>query len=245
MRTPSTICRLAIASAMAIVATLSFAATNDSTPSVDSTPLAQDDFTSTLAADLTAHFSLDGELQMELGHAWSPPNRMARAWRVQIMDYPTLPSSSMLIRYRIVADGAVAADTTVMLRACLWRDVWVVHQPPGIGSVFDRSILEVRRVDTFRERDVVPSSVGDSTFIFLRSVQAGHFLTWHDIGRRPLVRKGDLVDVTANEGALSLSMKALAMQNGAQGEAVTVRNLDSRKEFTAVVVDENHVQIRF
>ena len=59
------------------------------------------------------------------------------------------------------------------------------------------------------------------------------------------MRKGDLVDVTASEGALSISMKALAMQNGAQGEAVTVRNLDSRKDFTAIVVDENHVQIRF
>jgi flagella basal body P-ring formation protein FlgA len=40
-------------------------------------------------------------------------------------------------------------------------------------------------------------------------------------------------------------MKALAKQNGAQGEAVTMMNLESRKDFTAIVVDENHVQIRF
>ncbi len=230
---------------MAIVATLSFAATNDSTPSVDSTPLAQDDFTSALSGDLTAHFNLEGQLQIELLHAWSPPNQVARTWHVQVMDYPALPSASMLVRFRITADGVTAADSTTMLHASLWRDVWVVRQPLGIGSVFDRAMLEVRRVDTLRERDVVPSSVGDSSFVFLRSVTAGHFLTWHDIGRRPLVRKGDLVDVTASEGALSLTMKALAMQNGAQGEAVTVRNLDSRRDFTAIVVDENHVQIRF
>jgi len=139
----------------------------------------------------------------------------------------------------------VVSESLVTVHAELWRDVWVVRQPLNTGSTFDRTMLESRRVDAFRERDVVPSSVGDASFVFLRGVQTGHFLTWHDIGRRPLVRKGDLVDVTASEGALSISMKALAMQNGAQGEAVTVRNLDSRKDFTAIVVDENHVQIRF
>jgi flagella basal body P-ring formation protein FlgA len=40
-------------------------------------------------------------------------------------------------------------------------------------------------------------------------------------------------------------MKGLAMQNGAQGEAVTIRNPDSRRDFTAIVVNENHVQVRF
>jgi flagellar basal body P-ring formation protein FlgA len=35
------------------------------------------------------------------------------------------------------------------------------------------------------------------------------------------------------------------MQNGAQGEAVTVRNLEPRKDFTAFVIDENRVQVRF
>jgi flagella basal body P-ring formation protein FlgA len=40
-------------------------------------------------------------------------------------------------------------------------------------------------------------------------------------------------------------MKALALESGAMGETVTVRNTESRKEFTAVVTDENHVQIQF
>jgi len=40
-------------------------------------------------------------------------------------------------------------------------------------------------------------------------------------------------------------MKAVALQSGAQGEAVTLRNLESHKDFTAFVVDENRVQVRF
>jgi flagella basal body P-ring formation protein FlgA len=40
-------------------------------------------------------------------------------------------------------------------------------------------------------------------------------------------------------------MKALAMENGAQGDVVTVRNPESRKDFAAQVIDENRVQVRF
>ena len=65
------------------------------------------------------------------------------------------------------------------------------------------------------------------------------------LARRPLVRKGDLVEVTVSEGRLSLTMKALAMENGAQGDVVTVRNTESRKDFVAVVTHENQVRVRF
>jgi flagella basal body P-ring formation protein FlgA len=70
-------------------------------------------------------------------------------------------------------------------------------------------------------------------------------LTWRDITRRPLVKKGDVVEVSANSGQLLVTMKALAMESGAQGDTVTVRNPISLKNFAAVVVDENRVQVRF
>jgi flagella basal body P-ring formation protein FlgA len=76
-------------------------------------------------------------------------------------------------------------------------------------------------------------------------VNAGRVLTWRDITRRPLVRKGDVVEVSAGDGQLLITMKALAMENGAQGDTVTVRNPVSRKDFAAMVVDENRVQVRF
>jgi flagella basal body P-ring formation protein FlgA len=151
----------------------------------------------------------------------------------------------MLVRCRVLADAQLVADTSLVLRASLWRDVWVSRTPLTSGTVFDPSQLEPRRVDLFRERDVVPAAVGDRTYIFARSLPAGRLLTWHDIARRPLVKKGDLVEVSASEGRLLVTMKALAMENGAQGDTVTVRNPESQRNFAAVVVDENRVQVRF
>ena len=87
--------------------------------------------------------------------------------------------------------------------------------------------------------------MGDRSFIFARAVPAGRMLTWRDIARRPLVRKGEVVEVAAVEGPLMVTMKAVAMENGAQGDTVTVRNAESRKDFSAMVVSENRVQVRF
>lgn len=208
-------------------------------------PLAQDEFVATLARHLHAHFNLEGELTLELLRPWNPPALVARDWQVQITDFPQVPASNMLLRCRVLADGAAAGDYTVTLRAALWRDAWSSRQPLSNGSVFDPSQLEVRRVDLFRDRDALPAAVGDGSFIFARSVSAGRLLTWRDIARRPLVRKGEIVEVTATDGQLAVTMKGVVMQNGAQGEVVTVRNPDSKKDFSAFVIDENRVQVRF
>ena len=208
-------------------------------------PLARDQFIAQLASDLGNHFKLEGELQLELLRTWSPPVRLAETWSIEMLEYPSIPASSMLIRCRVLADGVVSGESTLVLRAALFRDVWVSKQPLMAGATFDPSVLETRRVDLFRERDALPALIGDRSYSVARSVNAGRVLTWRDITRRPLVRKGNLVEVSAGDGQLLITMKALAMENGAQGDTVTVRNPDSRKDFAAMVIDENRVQVRF
>jgi flagella basal body P-ring formation protein FlgA len=151
----------------------------------------------------------------------------------------------MLVRGRLIADGEPAGEFSLVCRASHYREVWVTRQPLEVGAVFDPTTLDSRRVDVFREREVVPTVSGDRSYIFTRAISGGRLLTWHDLARRPLVRKGQLVEVSAVDGLLSITMKALALENGAQGDLVTVRNPESRKDFSAVVIDENHVQVHF
>lgn len=209
------------------------------------TPLTREILLSTLSQSLAAHFNLEGDLQVELIRAWSPPERLAAVWSISVLDYPSVAGSSMMLRCRVLADGASVVETTFVVKAQLWRDAWVTRQPLTIGGAFDASMLEARRVDLFRDRDALPAAVGDRSYVFARAVTAGRLLTWRDVTRRPLVRKGDLVEVSAVDGMLAVTMKAVAMQNGAQGDTVTVRNPESRKDFSALVVDENRVQVRF
>jgi flagellar basal body P-ring formation protein FlgA len=209
------------------------------------TPLTSAAVIEALRADLSSHFNLEGDFQLDLLRPWVPPAVVAADWRVIVNEYPSLAGSAMLVRCTLLADGASAGDVTLTLRASLWRDAWVARQPLVNGSTFDAAALETRRVDAFRDRDALPASVGDQTFVIARAVNTGRIVTWRDIARRPLVRKGDLVEVSAADGLLSVTIKALALQNGAAGEAVTLRNIESRKDFTAFVTDENRAQVRF
>ena len=208
-------------------------------------PLTRDALLASLAHDLTAHFNLEGDLDLELLRSWTPPAQVAANWSVNVVEYPSLAGSSMIVRCRVMADGALVAEPTLIVRATLWRDAWVARSPLTINGTFDPAVLETRRVDLFRERDALPAAVGDHSYIFTRGVSAGRLLTWRDISRRPLVKKGEMVEVSAVEGPLVVTMKALAMENGAQGDTVTVRNPDSQKNFAALVIDENRVQVRF
>jgi flagella basal body P-ring formation protein FlgA len=40
-------------------------------------------------------------------------------------------------------------------------------------------------------------------------------------------------------------MKGISLGNGGAGEMVSVRNIDSRKEFSAKVINVNTVQVKF
>ena len=223
----------------------SSAQTSQASEAATSAPFTREQLLTSLTRAIESHFNLEGELQLELIRTWTPPARGAAAWDLQVLEYPSVPSASMMVRCRVLGDAIAVIETTFVVRAQLWRDAWTTRQPLAIGAAFDPSLLEARRIDALRERDALPASVGDRAFVFARAVPAGRMLTWRDIARRPLVKKGDVVEVSAVDGPLVVTMKALAMENGAQGETVTVRNPESRKDFAALVVDVNRVQVRF
>lgn len=208
-------------------------------------PLSREQFLRDLTQGLATHFNLEGDLQLELPRGWMPPSQLAAQWRLELTEYPSSASSAMMVRCCLYGDGQSVAVSSLVLRATHNQEVWVARQPITAGSSFDSRGLDVRRVDMFRERDCLPASVGDKNFLYTRSIPAGRLLSWRDLARRPLVRKGDLVDVSAGEGQLLVTLKALALENGAQGDVVSLRNPESRKDFVAVVTHENHVQVRF
>jgi flagella basal body P-ring formation protein FlgA len=200
---------------------------------------------SALASDLSAHFRVDGDLQLELVRPWVAPDHAAAAWDVVIGEYPSALAPTLIVRCRILADGVAVFEDSVLLRASLWRDSWFTRQPVTAGSSFDPASLQPCRVDCLRDRDALPVSAGNRSFMFACDVGPDRMITWRDIVRRPLVRKGEVVEVVAADGPLVVTLKALALQNGGEGDLVTVRNLESLKDISGLVVAENRVRIEF
>jgi flagella basal body P-ring formation protein FlgA len=199
---------------------------------------------SALAHSLQGRFALVGDLQLDFANPWTAPTRLAKVWRIAIVEYPSSASASMVVRFRVIADSTAVEEDTVVLRASLWSDAWFAREPLASGAALDTALIEPRRIDSFRMRDAIPVGTPDTEFVLSRSIQAGAVLTWNDVGRRPLVKKGDVVEVCATEGLLRVTLKGLALQNGALGDTVTVRNPESLKIIPALVVGENRVEVR-
>ncbi len=214
-------------------------------PAFGGSPFTSAQLLAAVRGDLASHFRLEGDFQVELAHPWTPPARSASSWQVVVTEYPAMPMATLYVHCQVLADGDTVDDTTLALRAALWRDAWFSRQPLAAGGVFDPSVLEARRVDILRERDALPAAVGDRSFIFVRQVPADRMLTWQDLARRPMVRKGELVDAVASEGGLLVTLKAQALENGVLGDLITVRNVESRKDIAALVVAEDRVAVRF
>lgn len=193
-----------------------------------------------LARDLAAHFQTDGSLQIELIGTWTPPADAPSDASLVVMDYPARLSSTMGLRCRLGAESF-----NVLVRASVWRDAWTTRTPLPNGSPLDPAVLGVRRVDTLVDRDAVPASTDLHTLIAVRQVPAESVLAWFDVAPRPLVRKGELVDVVAQDGALTVTLKAVALQTGGQGDLVAVRNPESLREVSGRVVGPDCIEVAF
>ena len=201
-------------------------------------------FIADLTRQLSEHYKANGELRIELLRAWATPSDASGPITVDLLEAPAVMNSNMLVRVHFQSGEKSLGDTSLLIRAQLIREVWVARNPIARSETFDPSQLDTREIDALRERDTVSISDGSADLTFNRPVQAGAVLTWRDVSRRALVRKGDVIDVSAVDGTLSINMKALAMENGAAGETVRVRNLDSKKEFTALVTGQARAQVR-
>lgn len=210
-------------------------------PATVATPSADQSWLAPVAAYLSEHYRTEGEWTLDLVRPFSPPSDAI----VEVAEMPPAPASQMMLRLRIHDLEGRTSDVTVFVRVQIWRDAWIAREPLPRGGAVESHLVEMRRVDALRQRDLIPADAPLEELMVSRGLPAGRFVTWRDVVRRPLVRRGQMIDVAAVDGPLAVNMKALALQDGAAGELVRVRNVESRREFAALVTASGQAQVQF
>lgn len=247
------LCANAFAQLDKILAPVNLAAVVPSAPLDEKAPakrqphlLTPDEVLPQLEKQVSERFSLEGELKLETSAPWGRI-LVPADYDLTIVDYPGGGvSSAFVVRCKLTANGKSLGDFQIPLRAQLWREVWVADGRLDRGQTIDRSLVTAQKIDVLRERDtLLPADVDPTTFDVAQSVAPGRPLTRHDVSERPIIHKGDVVEVVAHQGTFAIRMKALALENGIGRELIKMRNLESRKDFTAEVINENQVEIHF
>lgn len=211
---------------------------------VASAAFTQDTLLTELNRQIYERFQLRGELKLDVVRPFAAL-AVDSPVEVTMLQCPPRLASSLLLQVRLQKDGRVLGDYSINLKAQLFRDVWASRMPIERGSSFDPAQLDAQRVDVLQQREIVPVDGIEGDLTYVTSVSANRLLTWRDLARRSLIRKGQIVDVTAVDGTLMITTKALAMENGAAGDTVRLRNIESKKDFSALVVAEARAQVRF
>lgn len=214
-------------------------------PLVATVPVTPEQFLPQLAAQLSTHFRLDGELQLDLLRNWTAPATPAAGWEMTIVAPPSSLAPQMIVRVRLVSAQRNLGEWNLPLRARLWAEAFVARQPIARGQILDTALFDLRRVDFIHDKEAVPAAASLESLSVARGLGVGAILSWRDVARRSLVLRGSRVEVLAGSGALTITMKGLAMQNGALGETIVVRNPESRRDFSAVVTAENQARVTF
>lgn len=166
---------------------------------------------------------------------------------IELVDAPSrLNAGTMLLRYRLVERDGSSRLHILSFRAEVLADVWFAQRRVAAGELLADLELTTREVDLLREPKAVPADPALlGRYEVARALSEARPITWTDITPRALVRKGQIVEVVAMQGNLRISMKGQAVRSGALGETVTVRNLESKRDFSAEVIDENKVRVHF
>lgn len=207
--------------------------------------LTREQVTEVLIKAVAAQFSTEGDLEIEVLSSLPRASVSSEPWTVEVTGFPSALTTVSQVRVRCSSGTQVFSDFPINVRVQNWREVWVARDAVEREASFDPALLDTRRVDVIKERNVVPVAAVTTPMTFRTQVAAGKLLTWRDIERRALVRKGEVVEVVASDGQLTVKMKALAMQSGSAGEMIVVRNMQSKRDITAQVVAENLAHVRF
>ncbi len=208
-------------------------------------PIPSEQVLPVLASQLAAHFGTTGDLELALLRQWAPPPVASPNWKLTMVAPPSTLAPQMIVRVRLAVDERTVGEWNLPVQARLWNDALVALQPVARGQTLNLSPFGLRRTDFIREKDAVPADTALDGLAVTRPLAAGTVLSWRDIGRRALVQRGSRIEVVAGQGALTVTMKGVAMQSGALGETITVRNPESRRDFSAVVTAENCARVSF
>ncbi len=146
----------------------------------------------------------------------------------------------------VSVDGAPVKRVRMSGRVEVFKEVFCLASSLRRGHVLTASdLVTVKRpLSTLRGKAVLrlDRAVG---MALRRSASAGRVVT-EDLLRPPIiVRRGDRVTIVARSPWIEVKAPGEARQNGARGDTIRVKNLMSKREITAEVVDHSTVTVPF
>ncbi len=216
-------------------------------PRAQSVPVLQSEVLAALSDALVARYAPEGTLKIDAATPWRGATAPDSGWTLELTRLPPQGlSPRMIISFRLKAGERTLGDYTMQITCALMREVFSVTRRIERGQILSTNDVTTTVTDVLPATvNAISSSVAIGEYRTKTSIAAGDLLSWRDVELKPLVRKGQVVEAVASEGALRVTVKAVALEDGREGDIVSVRNLSTSKDIQARILDDRTVQVYF
>lgn len=186
-----------------------------------------------------------GELELRLLRPWSPISLPTDQFEMKILDMPTAGvSSQFIVRFELRSPATNFGTYQAVLQAKVWRQVPVAARPLPRGHILAAEDYELDRRDVLMIRsDTAEDLLPGVEYLVKEPVNAKAPLLARALKPKPVVRRGQVLEASASNGALQISVKVEVLEDGIPGQIIRLRNFTSRREFRGVVENENRIVV--
>jgi len=112
------------------------------------------------------------------------------------------------------------------------------------GIVISSADIEYQKMPKHRLRvDTILNEEEIAGKVLKRSMRAGREIRKRDIERKQLVARNNTVNMMFKNEFITLSAVGVALEDGAEGDTIRVRNVDSKKTVQAIITDSGVVSV--
>ncbi len=209
-------------------------------------PLAESELAEMLTATLQREQARDkGELEVRFSRPWVTVNVPDEPLTLRVIDLPLAGiTPNFVIRFELRTPYEVAGVWQAALQVRLWRDVWVARSAQPRGRPLRDADLGTERRDLLQLREAMTNlDLTDPALELAESLMPGAPVLTRSVRVRPIVQRGKVLDAVVQEGALLITVKVEAMEDGMRGQTIRVRNTKSKREFHGKVENEQTVDV--
>ena len=208
--------------------------------------LEETEFKALLTARLQSETVRDkGELELRFNRPWNPVMVPDEPLALRILDIPASGvSANFFVRLELLAGDELVGKSQLALQARVWREVPVAQAPLKRGQGLRDAEVALERRDVLLVREALAAAaLADGSLELNENIQTGQPLLTRSVRVRPVVLRGHVVDGLVRDGAMSISLKVEALEDGLPGQTVRVRNPKTKREFSGKVQNEQTIII--
>ncbi len=124
-----------------------------------------------------------------------------------------------------------------------YQVVPVLSRAVRAGDIITADLISLEKRLLLNPREIISSAEQLAGMQAARFLSAGQVLTYSDLKKEMIIKKGQMVKAVAGQAFFEVSISAQVEESGSLGDVIKIKNIDSQKVFAARIIEKGLVRI--